>query len=187
MKTWLGVLIVVATGCQPLAQASEAPVAAAWQRHEIEFVYMGFTTRYSCDGLRDKMKLLLRTLGARPGFEVATQACSSRPSRVDAFPHVRLVFEAPQVVQAGGGSAGEPTVARWRPVTLAQYKPRELEKGDCELVEQFRNRVLRAFVTRRLEGDINCIPHQLTGSRFDLHFDVLEGAAPGAADGAAGR
>lgn len=180
MRIWPGLLIVCVTALPPVALAGEAGVPAAWQRHEIEFVYMGFTTRYSCEGLRDKIKLLLRTLGARPGFEVTTRACASVPGRVDAFPIVRMVFEAPGIPQAGR-DAGEAAMARWRPVTLSRNRPRDLETGDCELVEQFRSRVLTAFEIRGLEGDINCIPHQLAGSMFNLRFDVLEGVSPAAA------
>lgn len=179
MRTWPGILIVVwMAALQPVAQAGDTAVPAAWKRHEIEFVYMGFTTRYSCEGLRYKMNLLLGAVGARPGFKVSTRACASVPGRVDAFPVVRMVFEAPELLQAGRPGAGGPMLARWRPVTLARRTPRELESGDCELVEQFSSRVLPAFVTRRLEGDINCIPHQLAGSVFNLRFDVLEGVPP---------
>lgn len=185
MRIWPSVLIIFAVSLPPVAQANDANVSAAWKRHEIEFVYMGFTTRYSCEGLRDKMKLLLRTVGARPGFEVVTRSCAGPPGRVDPFPNVRIVFETPEIPAAGRHDVGDPTVARWRPVALSQHKPRDLETGDCELVEQFRGRVLTAFVTRQLEGDINCIPHQLSGSTFNLRFEVLEGLP--AADDAAAR
>lgn len=185
MRVLPSVLVLAATALPQAAPAAEVAVPATWQRHEIEFVYMGFTTRYSCEGLRDKMKLLLRTLGARPGFEVEARACASVPGRVDAFPHVRMVFEAPQLPTAGQADVGEPVVARWRPVTLSRHKPRDLETGDCELVEQFRSRVLQAFTTRGLEGDINCIPHQLVGSTFSLRFDVLEGVPQAAASASA--
>lgn len=186
MRIWPSALIMFATGLSPLAQANEADVAAAWKRHEIEFVYMGFTTRYSCEGLRDKMKLLLRSVGARPGFEVATRVCAGPPGRADPFPHVRMVFEAPEIPEAGRRDAGVPAIARWRSVTLSRRQPRELEAGDCELVEQFRDRVMTAFTTRRLEGDINCIPHQLSGSTFNLRFDVLE-SVPASGDASARR
>ena len=187
VRIWSSVLLICAASLQPIAQANDMDVSAAWKRHEIEFVYMGFTTRYSCEGLRDKMKLLLRTVGARPGFEVATRSCAGPPGHVDSFPHVRMVFEAPEIPAAGRRDVGDPAVARWRPVALSRHQPRELESGDCELVEQFRGRVLTAFVTRRLEGDINCIPHQLAASTFNLRFEVLEGLPVAAADAAAHR
>lgn len=187
MRIRASVLILVLAACWQPALAGDADVAAAWKRHEIEFVYMGFTTRYSCDGLRDKIKLLLRTLGARPGFEVTTWACGSPPGRVDAFPLVRMRFDALEVPAPGRGDYDRLAVARWRTVTLSRHQPRELEAGDCELVEQFHSRVLPAFATRRLEGDINCIPHQLTGSNFDLRFDILEGVPAGGAASAQQR
>ena len=113
--------------------------------------------------------------GARPGFKVTPGACAAEPGRVTEFPRVRLVFETAQVPDPGWRDAQEPVLAQWRSVTLARNQPRLLEAGDCELVEQFRDRVLPAFTTRRLDGDINCIPHQLSGSSFLLKFETLEG------------
>ena len=150
-------------------------VAATWKKHEIDFAYMGFTTRYSCEGLRSRMRVLLQASGARPGFSVTAGACAADPGRVTEFPRVRLVFETAQVPAPGSREAGEPVLAQWRPVTLARNQPRLLEAGDCELVEQFRDRVLPAFTTRRLDGDINCIPHQLSVSSFLLKFETLQG------------
>jgi len=153
-----------------------AEVAAAWQRHEIEFTYMGFTTRYSCEGLRDKLRVLLKASGARPGFSVNRGACATTgPGQVTEFPRVRLTFESAMIPSAGARGAGEPALARWTPVSLSRRQPRQLEDGDCELVEQFVDRVLPAFTTRSLQADIHCIPHQLSGSSFRLDFEVLEG------------
>jgi hypothetical protein len=171
--------LALALACGTLAAgpavAESAEIPANWQRHEIEFTYMGFTTRYSCDGLRDKMKLLLRHAGARPDFKVSTRACADGPGRVTQFPRVRMVFFTPRVPALGQRELGEPTAARWRPVLFVRRQPRELEVGDCELVEQFRDRVLPSFTTRKVSSDIHCIPHQLSGSSFSLRFEVLEG------------
>ncbi len=41
------------------AGAEGTEVAATWKRYELDFHYMGFTTRYSCEGLRDKVRQLL--------------------------------------------------------------------------------------------------------------------------------
>lgn len=157
------------------AVAESGEIHANWQRHEIEFTYMGFTTRYSCGGLRDKMKVLLRHAGARPDYKVSTRACADGPGRVTPFPRVRLVFFAPGVPALGQRELGAPAVARWRPVVFVRRQPRELEVGDCELVEQFRERVLPSFTTRQVSSDIHCIPYQLSGSSFSLRFEVLEG------------
>lgn len=161
--------------CLALPAVAGQEVSAAWKKHQIDFTYMGFTTRYSCEGLRSRMRVLLEASGARPGFSVTSGACAAEPGRVTEFPRVRLVFETAQIPAPGSRDAGEPVLAYWRPVTLARNQPRPLEAGDCELVEQFRDRVLPAFTTRRLDGDINCIPHQLSVSSFLLKFETLEG------------
>ena len=168
-------LLGLALVAPPPGATAEGEVAAAWKKQEIEFTYMGFTTRYSCDGLRDKLRQLLEASGARPDFKVTTRACAAEQGRVTEFPRVQLSFHVAEIPQAGARSVGEPAVARWKPVTLTPRRPRYLEVGDCELIEQFRDRVLPAFATRRLDGDINCIPHQLSGSSFMLRFEVLEG------------
>lgn len=153
-------------------------VAATWTRQEVDFTYMGFTTRYSCEGLRDKMRILLEASGVRRDYEVRLGACSAGPGRVTELPRVRLVFHAAAVPAPGSHDAGEPVVARWKQVELSRHRPRQLEAGDCELVEQFRDRVLPALTMRRLESDINCVPHQLSVSSFMLRFEVLEGLQP---------
>jgi hypothetical protein len=174
----------------PLAAGAVSPdsreVVAAWHKNEIEFTYMGFTTRYSCDGLRDKMRMLLKVAGARPDYKVTTRACTDLPGRVEQFPRVRMVFYTPVLPGAGAKDLGEPVLARWRTVTLTRDQPRDLELGDCELVEQFRDRVLPAFTTRNVAADIRCIPHQLSGTNFRLSYEVLEGLPdPNAAQGGA--
>jgi hypothetical protein len=175
----LGAVLLFSLVSLPAAAGAVSPdgkeVAASWQRHEIEFTYMGFTTRYSCDGLRSKMKLLLKASGARPDFKVTTRACTDLPGRVEPFPRVRMVFHTAALPKPGEKDLGEPVLARWKAVTLTRRQPRDLELGDCELVEQFRDRVLPAFATRKLSSDIRCIPHQLSGTSFALGYEVLEG------------
>jgi hypothetical protein len=162
------------------SHAGEADVQAAWKRHEIEFTYMGFTTRYSCEGLQGKVRLLLQASGARPGFAVTTLSCAAGSGRVTEFPRVRLVFHAPELAVKGSEAAAAATLAHWQRVSLSRNQPRDLETGDCELVEQFRDRVLGAFTTRNVMSDINCIPHQLAGSSFRLDYEVLVGPQPAA-------
>src|SRR5690242_12321576 len=45
--------------------AAGEPQSAVWTEKELTFVYQGFTTRYSCDGLRDKVRGVLLDLGAQ--------------------------------------------------------------------------------------------------------------------------
>src|SRR6266699_5840765 len=69
-----------------------APAAggeAVWTPRELLFIYQGFTARYSCDGLRDKVRSILLELGAREDLKVTETPCSEL-GRPDPFPGVRI-------------------------------------------------------------------------------------------------
>jgi len=174
------VLFQAGTSCE----AAETRANAAWQRQELEFTYLGFTTRYSCEGLRQKLRVLLLASGARPDLEVRIGGCPAAPGEVTEFPRVRMVFHAAGTSSAGT-APGQAVAARWKQVVIGTRRPHGLEAGDCELVEQFRDRVLPAFAVRHLEGDVHCIPHRMSGSSYRLRFESLQGDAE--ADGAAAR
>ena len=48
-----------------------SPFPAVWKEQRLKFSYMGRTARYSCQGLRDKMRSLLLDWGARRDLQVA--------------------------------------------------------------------------------------------------------------------
>jgi hypothetical protein len=176
-----GAFVVAAVLAALPAIASESgsdEAAAAWKRHEVQFVYSGFTTRYSCGGLRSKVKLLLKHLGARPDIKITERGCDEGYSLVAEFPRLKIVFYAPELPASGARDVGEPVLGVWKPVTIKRNSPRGLDMGDCELVEVFRDRVMPKFLTRNVQGDVNCIPHQLVGNRIDLRFEVLTGIQP---------
>ncbi len=63
---------------QPLWAADAvvgSPFPAVWKEQHLEFTYQGRTARYSCQGLRDKMRSLLLDLGARRDLQVALLGC----------------------------------------------------------------------------------------------------------------
>lgn len=156
-------------------EALPAEVAAAWTMHQIDLTYMGFTTRYTCGGLKSKMRLLLRQVGVRDDIKIVERNCEYGYGRVADFPRLKITFFAPSIPQPGQTDVGEPVLGVWKPVVLKKNSPKGLEMGDCELVEIFRDRILPKFVTRAVTGDVNCIPHQLVGNRIDLRFEVLTG------------
>ena len=156
--------------------------AGVWQKHEYSFRYMGFTATYSCDGLADKLKVLLIAAGARHDAVSQPGACASGFGRPDKFASATLTFYTLAPAGADSPADAKQVNAVWRPVALSARSPRELALGDCEVVEQFRNSVLPMFTTRNLVNHTSCVPHQLSGSNIDLRFDSL--AAPSAAHGA---
>jgi len=177
----------VATLCgASRAAADDAPAAvehqsAVWQEHKYSFDFLGFTSTYSCDGLADKLKILLLAAGARPDVKAQPGACASSFGRPDKFARADLTFytlapaatASPAAVGAGSPAAVD---GAWHSVALSSHKPRELATGDCELVEQFKSGVLPLFTTRNVEEHTTCIPHQDSGSVIDLKFESLSAA-----------
>jgi hypothetical protein len=170
---------------QAPANAPPAPVewtAAVWTPKEVRFIYQGFTTHYSCDGLRDKVRQALLDLGARPDLSVRQLACPSPAGRPDPFPGVLIKM---QVLKPADTSAVESVPGQWKSVDLKLNREALAEAGDCELLEQIKQSLLPLFTTRNVEYRSNCVPHQLSPGGTWLRADVLVSVAPPSAPAAA--
>jgi len=163
-----------------LADDPSAREPGNWQKHEYSFQFMGFTSTYSCDGLADKIKVLLLAAGARHDVKSTPGACASGFGRPDKFARADLTFYTLAPLGGGTPPEGKPVDGQWRPVSFTNRSPRELAVGDCELVEQFRNNVLPMFTIRNPENRTTCIPYQESGSVIDLRFDSFAALAHGA-------
>src|ERR1700722_19021626 len=104
----------------PRAGSADAPSArerGVWQKHEYSFVFMGFTSTYSCDGLADKIQLLLTAAGARNDSKSQAGACANGFGRPDKFARADLTFYA----LAPSGTDTPPGTKQvdgvWRPVS----------------------------------------------------------------------
>jgi hypothetical protein len=144
----------------------------AWQKHEYNFQFLGFTTTYSCDGLASKLKVLMIAAGARADAKSTSGGCSRGYGVPDKFALASLRFYT--LAPAANGQNASPAVnGVWRTVAIADRSPREITLGDCELIEQFRDKVLPMFTTRNVDSRMTCIPNQLSGSAVNLKFDVF--------------
>lgn len=156
-----------------------SPFPAVWKEQHLEFSYMGRTARYSCQGLRDKMRSLLLDLGARRDLQVTLLGCNeSAPlGRGYLGPRLSLTFSSPALPDASANPlhAGDLSVvdARYEPFTLTSDAFRNYGVGDCELVEEFARDILPRLSTRNVKQDITCIPYQASGSRFWVHGEIL--------------
>jgi hypothetical protein len=185
MLTGRGPLLALSTliaGCILSGEVSADAGAPAgtesgnWTAHKYTFNFMGFTTTYSCEGLEDKLRLLLQINGAGPdkhGVQVMAP-CENPIGRPDKLAFAYLTFSSLQPGSAANGSAA----GEWKHVTLAPRHPYQFDYGDCELVEQFRDKVLPMFTTRNITNNVTCIPHQDSGSNFYLSYDVFVPPAP---------
>jgi hypothetical protein len=165
--------VALATLSVPGAARADSPAAppasaGVWKKREVLFSQLGFTSVYSCGGLANKLRLLLRASGARADVEVVPIGCGD-PS---AFAQARLTFFTLAPTTARSTQPGS-----WRRVTLASRSPRELDGGDCELVERFGDQVLPLFAIRAKQDRTRCVPYQRSGSAIHLRFEVFTEAS----------
>jgi hypothetical protein len=145
----------------PALAAAQQGVEAVWTPRQVTFVYQGFTTHYSCDGLRDKIEEMLSKLGARD-LKVRTFGCI-RMVGVEPFPGVRVTMQVLVSPSAEHDKkAGPGVAAHWQKVVLMPSNAGFEEQGNCELIEQFKETFLPLFSTRHIDYQSNCVPHQLT-------------------------
>jgi hypothetical protein len=165
-----------AWGAENAPAPAGEPQSAVWTDKELTFVYQGFTTRYSCDGLRDKVRGVLLDLGAqKKGLKVMEMGCS-HPTGPDPFPGVRVKMRVLQPADSpDAAKAADPTpvAAHWKPVDLKLRDSFTTDSGECELVEQIRHSIVPLFAARNVELRTTCIPHQATASRPVLKMEVL--------------
>jgi hypothetical protein len=150
---------------------------------------MGFTSHYSCDGLRDKMRSILLQLGARPDLTVREVPCSGLAGRPTEFPGVTVNMNvlAPWDATKTNVNA-TPVPAHWKNVEISTDRDPLREAGDCELIEQVKSRVLPLFNARQVDYHSSCVPNQLQIGGTQLKADVpiadpQPTAAPGAPPG----
>lgn len=178
-----------------------ATVPAIWVEKQVDFTYVGVTTYYSCDGIRQKVRYVLEQLGAMPGYSVVIGACF-RPTGPVERPRVRiraaLPREAtPQLIDELQNDAakrelvararGEPSViddpAAQFPATSRQVRFESsllarIQDGDCELMEQLVRHVFEPLGVRVVEGSrTDCLPGQVTLNSVQLTLEVLEPAS----------
>ena len=192
MKRGMNIALVLASVA--LAYGSSAGIAAAgeaatevadtqpatWTPKELSFLYQGFTTRYSCDGLRAKVRSALLILGARKEDLVVNESgCVSPNGGPEFFPGVRIKMQVLTPVTAAAATPAANTVAaHWKAVDLRLDRDALSQSGDCELLEQIKQSILPLFTTRNIKYSSTCVPHQLSAGGTILKADLLVSDAP---------
>ena len=157
--------------------AAPQELSAVWTPKELTFTYLGHTTKYTCDGLRDKVRGMLIALGARSDLQVNAFGCI----RPEPLPGVRIKMN---VLEPAGQGAGQAVAAHWKTVDLLAHRDLLDAAGDCELVAQLRQVVLPLFATRNVDASSTCQYRQLPVGTTRLKADVLipdEQVAPASA------
>lgn len=173
---WSSAVLALVCSAAATAAATTTPVRAVWQKHAMDFGFIGFTTHYSCGGFEDKVDLLLAAAGARSDAKTIA-ACMAPMGGPERISTARLTFHvlvpAPAKSGASGRGAARIVRAEWKTVHLLAHSPRGLGEGDCGLVERFATRILPLFTVRDVHDHVNCVPHQVNLGSVDLKFRVL--------------
>jgi hypothetical protein len=178
------------------AQEATQPVKAVWQVQEIFLSYLGFTSFYSCDGMRDRVSDWMKQIGAQDRSVVSIAGCdrASGPART---PSVRILIATPVAAtpEAIAANANDPKRAaalaklqkrvktplqdgtfdatRKTVVLLSKETPMVGAAGDCELLENLRDQVLKKVDARVVKDNLGCSPHQGTVGNPQLEVEVL--------------
>ena len=172
------------------AADSSAPVQAGWKTQEIRYSYTGFTTAYDCDAAADRIKAILKALGAHPQTRVSAQGCTfNRPSRnffitittATPVPVADLSKSPAQtsrdelLKRLGVASAqlDQTFPAEWKTVELSRDRKLDLEPGDCELMEGLRDHVLPKLSVKIQADRVQCIPRQVSYQTPELTVSAL--------------
>jgi hypothetical protein len=166
---------------------SVAPPAAQWVERKLEYTYMGFTTKYSCDGLRDNVRQVLLALGARKkDLKVQSTGCTRINGAPEPFPGVVAHFWVLiPLTPDDAGKVGDTSAhaTQWKTVNLTRMQPFRFDQGQCELLEQMKNKALPLFTSRNLLYRSACVPHQVTLGDTQFTVDVLTAVPTPAAHG----
>ncbi len=165
-----------------------APPASRWVERKLDYTYMGFTTHFSCDGLRDTVREVLLALGARKSdLKIYSRGCA-RLEGPEPFPGVAATFSVLVPVapgEAGQAGAGAPQATRWQSVDLVRLNQSGRDHAPCELLEQLKDKALPLFTSRNLVFQSTCVPHDITLGEIQFKVEVLR-PAPAAGPAAAG-
>jgi hypothetical protein len=159
------------------AAPADSPVAAAdivpgvWQHHKVTINYFGITAAYSCDGLEEHVRNILLHLGARKDVKVYANGCP-RGSEVPS--HTAWIqSDFYTLAPAESGSTADAVKAHWATRQVTPRQPFYMGDGDCELIQEMKDLVLKNFSLRDVQYRTDCVPHQIVLDGFGINGQAL--------------
>ena len=170
--------LLLAAGLASAQPQPDEVVEAVWKPQQMNFVYRGYSTLYSCRSLQDKLQKILRTVGARGQIELRAYSCDDQMSTARFQIALASPVEAtPQNVQElttydaqddlMARVRGEQLVtgadlprfpAVWKTISFARSRELKLAPGDCELVLQLRRHILPRMSVQIVSDQVRCSP-----------------------------
>jgi len=153
--------------------SADAPQPSVWQHRQANFTYLGITSRYTCDGLEDKVRDILRYFGARDGMKIDVQGCPRGPTSLSLSAWVTMQFDT-LAAAASDAPATDLVQGQWTPVRLSAQRPYFMGEGDCELIDAMRKSLTQNFSLRALAYNARCTPHAESLLDFRVEAEVLK-------------
>jgi hypothetical protein len=177
--TFLALTLAVVAGVAAADNPGSPSQPAKWVSRDVDFTYQGFTSQYSCEGLRSDVVTILRAFGARKkDLQVQITPCAALGnSEISFSPGVRGTISVLVPATAAEVSRGDPGIvaAHWKTVDLMRNRKLDSDHGgQCELLEQSKRSLLPMFTTRNLDFTSNCVPHQTFIGGMTFKVDVLQ-------------
>jgi hypothetical protein len=168
---------LLALAALPAARANDGAaggpvVAGTWEHRHASFHYDGITSLYSCSGLESNIRALLQHMGARKDLTVRAYGC---PGGYDAPGRTAIVdVDFYSLVPSADAKAANSVQARWTPVTVSANHPNFIGQGDCELIHEMKDILLKNFSLRDLNYRTDCLPYQVNINDFSVEAEILE-------------
>jgi hypothetical protein len=172
--------------------SAENTTQAVWKPIDTVFTYSGFTSYFSCDGLADRVRDVLRQIGARH-LKVYGLSCADLSGPAVA-PGVRIMGEIPveatpdavaavakareerakdrYAVKTANATPDEFTAIR-RTVTLSNRRDLATQSGDCELLEQIQGRLFPEIGVKVTSTNLYCTPRHLDIATRTMEVETL--------------
>lgn len=151
------------------APAAAETVQGVWKPQSVKFTYIGVAQLYTCEGLRDATRNLVRHLGAKD-VKVRIGPCFGTGD-IGSLYNVTVDYST--LIEAKAG-AEDSVRAEWQEVVIGRRSPRAIDDHHCELVERFSKYALPEMEHyEKVKGEAKC-----GASRADLvgklHVRVLK-------------
>ena len=175
----LGLMFASGASAASVAIAADQSQPAKWVSRDVNYTYQGFTSQYSCDGLRRNVVTIMRALGARKSdLNIKITPCvAPGVSQISFSPGVRGTISVLVPATAEEVSRADPDIvpAHWETTNVVRTKNLDTKRGSqCELLEQSKRYLLPLFSTRNLDFSSDCVPNQIAVGSITFKVDVLQ-------------
>lgn len=192
---WLACIALYHVIILTVQAADFNPIRAYWKEHEVHLSLQGFDfADYSCRSIEHKLGDLLQAVGAREDAQIIVTGCllpHTKPQDTIIYASIRFhaLLPPPGRNELAEGNnepeekgaedttaLGRETAAELRrrsfpaeraQTQLAWQDSRPVERGDCILLQHFRDRVL-PYIPHQVVGAPACDPEAPTGPRLRI-------------------